>query len=300
MTTPEIGITLPADGRVGHGGITAVARRAEELGFESVWTPDVLTGTGEPALEAVVTLTAAAAATRHVGIGFCTLVLPVRPVPLTAAQLQAVQQLSGNRLMLGIGSGGFPDSPFWAASGMPAAGRGRRTDVALDALPGLIAGDDVELDGTTITLAPGAAAPPILIGGNSDVALRRTLRHGDGWFPSQIGPAELAGRVATLRTLAAEQGHPTPGVTVGGHVIFGTGEAAAAARDALRSELVEAFGKSPAQAADAPMPGGSAAELAERFAAYGEAGAERIVTGPEHHDWERQLDVLAEARALLG
>jgi alkanesulfonate monooxygenase SsuD/methylene tetrahydromethanopterin reductase-like flavin-dependent oxidoreductase (luciferase family) len=299
MPGPKIGITLPADGRLGHGGVTAVARRAEELGFESVWTPDVLTGDGEPALEAIVALTAAAAVTERVGIGFCTLVLPARPLPLTAAQLQALQQVSGNRLLLGIGSGGFPDSQFWRASGIPAAGRGRRTDVALDALPGLIGGEKVELDGTPITLAPGAPVPPVLVGGNSDVALRRTVRHGDGWFPSQIGPAELADRIATLRALAAGHGRPTPGVTVGGHVIFGTGEAAATARRALTAHLLEAFGKSSEQAAAAPMPGGSAAELAERFAAYREAGADRIVTGPEHQDWERQLDLIAEARALL-
>jgi alkanesulfonate monooxygenase SsuD/methylene tetrahydromethanopterin reductase-like flavin-dependent oxidoreductase (luciferase family) len=308
MSGLEIGITLPTifdvDRRGIGGGVGAAARHVEQLGLESVWVPDLITGDGMPALESTVALATAAAATARVRVGFGVLVLPLRPVAWVATQVATLQHLSGNRVLLGIGSGGFPDAPFWRAVGVPARERGRQTDAALAVLPRLIAGEPTRLgsgeDGPVVTLAPAAPVPPILIGGNSEVAIRRAATYGDGWFPSLIAPDALASGAAKLRELATERGRPTPSITVGGHVILGDDESARSAREALVRSLVDDHGLPLAKAAEVPMVGSSPEEIAERFAAYAVAGAERLVLSVDGGEWALQCERIAEAHALLG
>ncbi|PSK93758.1 alkanesulfonate monooxygenase SsuD/methylene tetrahydromethanopterin reductase-like flavin-dependent oxidoreductase (luciferase family) [Murinocardiopsis flavida] len=277
------------------------ARLIEESGLESLWVPDLLIGDGTPALEPALTLAAAAAATERVKIGFSVLVVPLRPAPWLAAQVATLQHLSGDRLLLGVGSGGFPDAPFWQALGVPAKGRGRATDAALAMLPDLLAGRPVTVaDGAPpLTLAPPAALPPVLVGG-SEHAFTRVLDHGHGWFPSLISPADLAPAAARLRERAAERGQAPPTVTVGGHLALGTGPDARAAHDALVRMLVADFAMAPEAAEHVPMTARTPAELADIYAAYQDAGADRVVAGADNGDWRTQLDFIAEARALLA
>ncbi|HWM04861.1 MAG TPA: LLM class flavin-dependent oxidoreductase [Actinophytocola sp.] len=300
MTTIEIGLgppTMPAPGAA-PPNVARLVRHIEDLGFESVWVPDVQTGAGMPALEAVTTLAAAAGATSRVRLGFGTLALPVRPAAWLASQIQTLQHVSGDRLLLGIGSGGYPDTPFWQALGVPGRVRGRRTDDTLRVLPSLVAGEPTTVDGVELRLGPAAPMPPVLVGGNSDVALRRVIAYGDGWLPSLISPGRLAERVAVLRELAESAGRAVPSVTVGGHMFVGTGSAVDAARAEFVRMLVETHRLPPDEAEQVPMPGESPERIAEHFAAYAEAGAERVVTGPHTTDeaeWLRQAAIIAAA-----
>lgn len=285
----NVGIALPS---VRGEELARRARLVEELGFESVWLSDLQVGDGTPGLEAVTTLGMLAGATERVGLGFGTLVLPIRQVAWLGAQLLTLQHLSGDRVLLGVGAGGFPGAPFWQAVGASARGRGRRTDDALLALPALLAGRRTELNGVKISLAPEAAMPPVLVGGNSDAAVRRAVRFGDDWFPSLISPAQLEKRVPELRARAAEAGRSTPGITVGGH-IFGSG-----APESFVRELIDVFGMSTSDASEVPMPGGSVAAVTEHFAAYAAAGAHRLVIAadaPDEPAWRRDVEVIAKA-----
>src|SRR5882757_7888943 len=257
--------------------VVRIARHVEQLGLESVWVADLQTGDGKvPSLEAVTTVAAIAGATERIGLGFGTLVLPLRPVPLLAAQLATLQHLSGDRLLLGIGVGGFPDTPFWQALGVLGRERGRRTDDTLRLLPSLLAGKPTTVDGVELTMLPAATMPPVLVGGNSDAAIRRTVAHGDGWMPSLISPELLATRVPLL----AVEGRPRPSVTVGGHMFVGSGSAVEAQRAAFVRLLVDLHGLPEAEAERVPMPGTSRSAIADHFAAYAAAGADRIGVGP--------------------
>ena len=302
-----IGVGLPTFGETQIlervGGLGAAARHVEKLGLDSVWIPDVVIGDGTPSLEATVAVAAAAAVTSRIRVGFSVLVLPPRPLALTAAQIQSLQQMSGNRVLLGIGSGAFPDTPFWHASGAPARGRGRRTDAALELLPSLIAGKSTRIahgaDQPALKLAPAVPVPPILIGGGaSDVVLRRAASYGDGWFPSLIPPDGLAAGVARLRALAAEGGRPDRSVVVGVHLVPGNDSSARATRGALVRELVATHGMTEEMAASVPV-WGTSEQVAERFAAYAGAGADQIVVAPTRGDWTRRCEFVAEARALV-
>lgn len=191
--------------------IADAARYSEDLGFESLWVPDLLIGDGTPTLDPALTLAAAAAVTEQVKIGFSVLAVPLRPAPWLATQTATLQHLSGNRLLLGVGCGGFPDSPFWQALGMSGQQRGQTTDATLQLLPQLLSGEPVELPGTETpcTLAPSAPLPPVLVGG-SQRAFRRVLDYGDGWFPSLTTPTDLAAAVTRLRQLAADRDVSAP------------------------------------------------------------------------------------------
>jgi len=105
----EVGVVLPSmsrrDGR--PGDIPALARQAEQLGFESLWVVDQLVaGTGVPVLDSLTALAAAAAITDRIRLGVGVLIAPLRPVAWIAKQAATVQYLSGDRLLLGIGAGG--------------------------------------------------------------------------------------------------------------------------------------------------------------------------------------------------
>ncbi len=298
MTTLAIGVNLPDT-----LGIGPAARHAEALGLESVWAADLIIGDGTPALDSTVALATAAAVTERLRVGFGVLILPIHPVTRVAAQIAALQQVSGNRVILGIGAGGFPGTPFWRAVGGPTRARGSRTDAALAALPHLIAGEPTRLalapDQPVVTLAPPAPVPPILIGGNSDAAIRRAATYGDGWFPSLLTPDTLVVGAARLREHATERGRATPSITVGGHAMPGDTAAARTAREAFVRSLITRHGMTPDEAALIPIVG-SPTDIAERFAAYAAVGVERLVLSLDGGEWPQQCALIAEAYALLG
>jgi alkanesulfonate monooxygenase SsuD/methylene tetrahydromethanopterin reductase-like flavin-dependent oxidoreductase (luciferase family) len=303
MAMVEIGVGLPTSGDLGSLGarqVIAVARHAEQAGLDSVSVSDVLIGDGTPAIESIVAAAAAATATERVMVEFGVLVLPTRQLVWLGAQIAALQHISRNRIVLGVGTGGFPRSPFWRAVGGPENGRGRLTEAMLEVLPQLIAGEPTtlahELTRPTVTLAPSAAVPRILIGGHSDTSIRRAVTHGDGWFPSLMSPATLAARVATLRDLAAAHGRPRPRVHYGTHAALGPDSSEQ--RDALIHTFIGTFAMTAEEAAAIPITGTSA-QIADRLAAYADAGAESITVSLDGQNKESQLDTLAEARAML-
>ncbi|WP_129664714.1 LLM class flavin-dependent oxidoreductase [Phytoactinopolyspora endophytica] len=306
MSAVKIGTGLPMAIEPREPGVPTIAGAARDIeaaGLESVWMPDLVTGDGMPTLEAALTLATAAAVTEQVAIGFSVLVVPLRPAPWLATQVATLQHLSGNRLILGVGSGGFPQAPFWQALGVSARSRGRLTDATLELLPRLMSGQPVEYTesepAVTLTQAPAAPMPPVLVGG-SERAFGRVLDHADGWFPSLTAPADLAGPVRRLRERAEERGLARPEVTVGGHLIMMAKEDGPSAYDAFVTNLVDVHHMPPETAARVPMVARTPAELAEIFAAYEDAGADRVVAGSDNGAWAEQLDFIAEARAQLG
>lgn len=208
MATPAIGVLLPtmSDRNGAPGDVAAAARHAEDLGLESVWVVDQLVaGTGYPVLDSGIALAAAATATSRVGLAYGVLIVPLHPLAWLAKQVASLQQVSGGRLILGVGAGGDRHSGSWAAGGVPRTGRGRRTDHALQVLPELLAGRPARLGQDTsspaVTLSPLAPAPPVIVGGMSEAALQRAARYGDGWFPLPAPLPVIADQVpAALHT----------------------------------------------------------------------------------------------------
>jgi probable F420-dependent oxidoreductase len=199
-------------------------RFAESLGLHLIMvadhaalTPEVLARYPEPYYEPFTNLAWLAAKTRHLQLGTTVIVLPYRH-PLLLAHLTAnVDQLSGGRLIFGVGVG-WAEQEF-EALGVPFHKRGAITDDYLAALKTLWTQDVASYEGPHVAfrdvkLSPKPVQqphPPIWVGGSSDAALRRAVRFGDAWHP--IGPrlAWLQHEgLPRLRQMADREGKPVP------------------------------------------------------------------------------------------
>ncbi|MFE7742645.1 LLM class flavin-dependent oxidoreductase [Nocardia sp. NPDC057455] len=267
--TMEIGIILPTStpdpAQPILGDVRAAARLAEQGGLDSVWSADHLVASA-PILDSTVVLATAAAATDRIRIGYGVLLLALRPVAWAAKQIATLQYVSGDRLILGVGTGNPAHGDAgWRAAGASFAERGRRTDEALRVLPGLVAGHATVLpDGTEITLTPGATMPPVLVAGDGERARRRAAAYAEGWIAIGLAPNRVRASVAELTTLAAEYGRPPLSVTI----------------------------VAPSLATD---PG----QAAEQLAAYAEAGAARVVLAPSGAQWQAGYEFAAKIKAQL-
>lgn len=306
MAGPDVGVFLPSMSRPGElpGNLAAAARRAEDLGLESVWAVDqLIAGTGTPLIDSTVALSVAAAATSRVRLGFGVMILPLHPVVWVAKQVASLQYVSDGRVILGVGAGGDRHEASWAAAGVPRRERGRRTNAALRALPGLIAGRPTRLDdqpeSLPIQLAPPAAVPPILVGGMSDAALARAAEYGDGWFA--MSPRALPDGTARLAELAAARKRPAPQVTVSMLTAL-KDDPALPDEDTLIRQLTDMDGPFgiPAEYVRQALVTGSQDEVAAQLADAAKNGASGVVVSFAGGNWNRQAELLAGARALLG
>jgi alkanesulfonate monooxygenase SsuD/methylene tetrahydromethanopterin reductase-like flavin-dependent oxidoreductase (luciferase family) len=188
----------------------------------------------------------------------------------------------------------------WDAVSVPRKERGARTDAALGVLRDLIAGKSVDVDGTTIRLAPGAAVPPIIVGGMADAALARAARHADGWYSLPVPPPQIRAAADRLGELASSLGRPAPTITASLMTAI-DGDPALPDRDGLVRRLSDPdgiFGIPAAVVPDMVVVGGPAA-VAERIDELRAIGAERIVVSFAAGAWDRQAELLAEAVALI-
>lgn len=208
----HIGICLPNYGRASSPeAIREVARAAEDLGFDSIWTTDhVLVPEAhlEPygrIFETWTTLAYVAALTQRIRLGTSILLLGLRNPVLVAKQAATLDQLSNGRLILGIGAG-------WLARefenlGMSFQRRIRFLEEGIALMRTLWTNPRPRFQGRLfriedavfepLPLQPGG--PPIWIGGNTEAAVRRAARLGDGWHPVGLDPETLRMRVAQLR-----------------------------------------------------------------------------------------------------
>ncbi|MEV0622047.1 LLM class flavin-dependent oxidoreductase [Nonomuraea sp. NPDC050404] len=301
MKSFEIGVILPgvAVQREKDLDLRKAARHAEEAGLDGVWHGDHL-AVGGPTLDAPIALATAAAATSVIRIGTGVFIPAIRPVVWAAKQIASLQYVSGNRLVLGVGSGGGPGQ--WAAAGVEYGQRGRRTDTALELLPQLLSGEEVRLRDEpgqpAVTLSPGAGMPPVWVGNASRAAVRRAARLGDGWFPSLISPREVAEGRERLAELAASHGRAVPVIAIGGAAALGSGPGIPSRAD-LAAGISGAYGRPLDDVMDIPLTG-RPKEVAEKLNAYREAGASHAVIGISGGDWRAQVDLLAEVRDLVN
>ena len=199
-----VGVFLPtfagAGGRTGQE-LAAFARRAEDLGFDSVWATDHLLHQSRfyavPWLDPIVSLTYVAATTSRLRLGTSVLVLPTRQPVVLAKQVATLQALADERYILGVGTG-WDDREFQAV-GQRRAERGGRTDESIAILRRLLAGESVTYEGRFYQLRDVAVGP----------AMRSPLRlwtAGGRQLPHAASPERPVLAPAVLRRIAASDG----------------------------------------------------------------------------------------------
>jgi alkanesulfonate monooxygenase SsuD/methylene tetrahydromethanopterin reductase-like flavin-dependent oxidoreductase (luciferase family) len=224
------------------GSLLVLARHAEELGFDGLFAFDHLfpprAPSDRPSLEAYATLAAVAAVTSRVRIGTLITRASLRPAGLIAKQATALDDISGGRFVLGIGTGDEASKPEHDVFGLPYLGREvRRAHLietvravralfAGEAWPG---GEHVPAMGGPLLPPARPGGPPIWIGGESEAVARIAAREAEGWNGWALDEETFAARVRLLR--AEADGRPVE-PTWAGPVVVG--------RDARDADLIVA------------------------------------------------------------
>ena len=214
----DFGLMIMARGPGGRApGLTAMAKAAEDGGLDllaindhvvvptdinsaypysnsGVW-PGAAVG---ECLEMVTAASFVAAATEKIRLLTSVMVVPYRPAVLAAKMLATVEVLSDGRLTVGCGAGWMKEEAD-ALGVTPFVERGKVTDEYIDAFRELWTAEAPRMDGTYVQFdgvlfEPKPLQkphPPIWIGGEGGVAIKRAARVGDGWYPSNHNPAHL-------------------------------------------------------------------------------------------------------------
>ncbi len=227
----RIGFNLPQVGPVATPeAVVKVARRAEALGYDSLWVSDRLLYPVKPqtpypaapdgrlpeaykhVLDPLSLLTFAAAQTSRIALGTSVLNAPYYNPVVLARQLTTLDVLSGGRLRVGLGLGWSKDE--FDAVGVSMKERGRRADEFVRILKAIWTTDPVEFHGTYYRLprsfiGPKPAQkphPPIHLAAFTPAALKRAATLADGWSATVLPLDALAQMIACVRDMAKAAG----------------------------------------------------------------------------------------------
>ena len=214
------GVCLPTyRGLADSNNIRETARRAEDLGYDSLWVTDHVIMPeknigyfGDTIYDPLQVLTYAAALTKRVQLGTAIMVVPYRHVLLQAKMVATLDVLSGGRAVLGAGVGWIEEE--FTALGVPFHQRGAITDEYLQAFRVLWSEEKPRFAGTHVRFSDIRFEPkplqganlPIYIGGTSRRAIRRAVELGQGWFPDSLPFKDLQQSIGYLRETAREHG----------------------------------------------------------------------------------------------
>ena len=227
----RLGFTVPLFGTdAGPDALQAVARQAEDLGYDSLWVFERLLYPVNPkapypatadgslpliyrrSLDPLAILAYLAAATSRVRIGTTIINLPFYNPVLLARELGTIDVLSHGRLDLGLGVGWSPDE--FEAVGVPMGDRGRRAEEALQVIEAIWRDNPVEFEGSYFRVPESyfdlkpvqKPRPPIYMAAYTPAAMNRIARMADGWNPVGIPVGGMEQMFAGIKQAAAEAG----------------------------------------------------------------------------------------------
>ena len=196
--------------------VASLARRAEALGYDGVFAFDHFfppgAPTDRPSLEAFASLSAIAAATERVTVGTLVTRASIRPAGLLAKMAVAVDDISGGRMVLGIGTGDPIDKPEHQAYGLTYLEKGERREHLIEtvrAVKALFAGSPwpggdriPPLSGPLLPRPVAPGGPPVWVGGFADEVVRIAAREADAWNGWGMSIPEFARKANLLREAA--------------------------------------------------------------------------------------------------
>ena len=276
-----LGIGTGADPAVA----TAVARAADGAGFATLWcgehvvmvdegdtrypySPDGRIAVPSDAdwLDPLAVLAFAAAVTERIGLATGVLLLPEHNPVVVAKQAASLDVLSRGRFRLGVGVGW--SAAEFAALGVEFGGRAERAAEYVEAMRVLwrddvstFQGAHVRFDRVRCYPKPVRRALPVTVGGNTDAALDRVARFGDGWYGFGVPRADVRGRLAALAAACRARGRSPSAVHVAVSLADGTVDDAAEL-EALGVDELVLVGAPPAEPAAA---GGWVEDLARTW-----------------------------------
>ena len=250
-------------------GIIETACKAEALGFDAVFVNDHIIVDDAPrsapwtnTYDPFIALSFIAARTTRILLGTSVLIMPYRNPIATAKMMATLDQMSGGRVIAGVGVGW--NAAEYRALGVPFHERGARTTEYLRIWQACWAPGNVSFEGQFFSFANmhvdpkplQQPHPPIWIGGSSRAALRRAAEFAQVWQPTPTPLADLIERQAYLREACAKIGRQDMPVT----------------RMSLRVNFSEITGAA-ASGADRPVGQGTPAQVADDIQRYRQAAS---------------------------
>jgi len=267
--------------------IVEIAQAADRTGFDSIWVTDhILVPSDKPRYgvlyEVLATLAYVGAKTERVKLGTSVLIAAQRDALLVAKQAATIDDLTGGRVIIGVGVGWIEAEFKMLNADFPR--RGKRLDESIQAMRALWTEDDPAYAGKFYNFSDVLFKPqpaqrggiPIWVGGNSDYALRRAANLGDGTHFDDLSPAQIREACEKLQALNPER---AKSLTIS---VRRTVD--------LRPALAQLAGKTAPEAIPSAMAG-SLAEFKAELAAYADAGLDHFICQFEH---STQADHLAQ------
>ena len=309
---PKLGVLLPTRGILLRGAqpdnadrVFRMAERVEAAGLDSVWVGDSLVA--KPRLEPLATLGALAARTSRVRLGTAVLLPALRHPVLMAQTMATVDLISGGRLVVGAGVGGaFNDEQRgeWAAAGVDPKRRATRFEEIVEIAKGLGEGEAYSKEGKhfsldSVTMIPAATQSqgiPWLLAthhrAGKPAQIERAARIGDGIIAISDTPDEYAEVIAQVDAKAEEYGRDTALRENVFYLTVNLDQDETAAKADAEDWLMRYYGANIWGTRWGPF--GGVQRVADRMAAYAEAGADTLIVRLATFDPERQLDVFLE------
>lgn len=285
----KLGYAIPNNqGVAGVADLVDLAREAEHLGYHSAWVSEHLFNTAyvakrlgnRPYHEALTVLTAIGGATEKIHLGTSVLVLPWHHPVRLAKMIATLDQLSGGRVILGVGVGITREE--YDALGVSFSERGAIANECLAAMKVLWSQELPAYSGKYYQFsdqlfspkAHNPEGPPIWVGGNSPAAQRRLVAHGSGWHPLALSPTQVAEALPGVREQLVTAGR--------------SAEIPVALRTTL--EVTEQAWSRPPQQRRTLR--GTIPELVTMMRAYHEAGVTHLIIDPNSGDVAYNREIL--------
>lgn len=302
------------------GDFARFGRLAEELGYDSVWGNDhyapqdyVTAKYPDPPnfYEVLTVLATIAAVTSKIELGTAVLVLPMRDPVTVAKQVSTLDQLSGGRVLLGVGIGAYKEEYRAARPDLVGKNRGSILEEGIDLLGRLMEEDAVDFEGRffqakNLRMYPKPARRPfrILVGGHQQRGIDRAVAFGQGWIPGWRPFDELKEWITVLRQKAEAAGRDPGSMIVAPQFscLLGSTQEQAE-RDYMNSGMVQhrislAYtGRDPSVAMENNLVGSPAAVL-EKLEFLHDAGVDHLacitLCVESTEQYEEQLRMFAE------
>jgi probable F420-dependent oxidoreductase len=303
----RFGIGIPqffADGEFDLAAFRTFLRRAEELGFESGWTQEQVLGPSSQ-LSALESMTYAAACTERLRVGCAVFVTTLHSPVHLAKSLASLDQLSGGRVEVGVGSGGR--RAFAAFRVDPERYIAQYTE-GLALMKALWTEDAVTFDGEFWQVENAGMRPkpfqkphpPIWMGGGAEAALRRGVRLGTGFFGAGSAPtAAFAEQVRTLRQLLTDAGRDAATFPIAKRIYTLIDDDADRARTRMNDALASIYGGR-IEAIEAAAVAGTPADLVRGVQEVIDAGAELVLFTQVGDPAEQMERLAAEVIPQVG
>ncbi len=294
------------DGAFDPAGLRRYLARAEALGFQSAWTQEQALGS-MPHLSPIEIMTYAAACTERLRLGCAVFVTPLHSPVHLAKSLSTLDQLSRGRIEVGVGTGGR--GRMFSAFAVDPGSLVARFNEELQLMKALWTQPRVtfhgrfwQLDGAAMEPKPFQKPyPPIWFGGNHPAALRRAVKHGDGFFGAgSTTTARFAEQVRVVRDELDRQGRDAAGFPIAKRVYIAVDDDALRARQAIAAALGRLYGDFGLPDLTPVAVFGPSTACVEGLREVAEAGAELILLNPLFDEAEQMERLAAEVAPQLS